>query len=104
MRVTIALTITQFFHQPGRRIPEMHRHLEGAVFLRVFLRRFRRRVDRVALCGTGQVDDGLRKRQFAFGTAETLQGLPGVQRQLERPGVRITDILGRDTYHAPCNV
>ncbi len=39
--------------------------------------------DRVALGRDGQIDERVRERQFAFGTAEPVVGLPGLERHAD---------------------
>ena len=102
--VAVILAVAEFFHQLRRRVADVHRHFECAEFACVFHCETEGLVHRVALCGAGHVHDRLRNREFAFGTAEALKSVPGIQRDFESARVRIADIFGCHAHHSPCDV
>src|SRR5690606_24134365 len=70
MGITISPAVTQFFHELGGSVAQMHRHRRTAVLLGVTAGRLIGVVDRVGFGGTGQINHGLRKRQLALGRTE----------------------------------
>ena len=52
--LAVIVAVTEIFHQPGGRIPQMHRDIERAVLLRIGSSGFRGFVDSVAFRGAGK--------------------------------------------------
>ena len=61
-------------------------------------------VNRIALGRHGQVDERLRKRQFAFGRAQALVHVGRVERELQRARIGQADVFARHADHAPGEV
>ena len=82
----------------------MHRHLARAVLGDEFSRRIIRDIHRVRLGGAGHEDHRLGQRQLALGRAEALEGLDGVQGNLQRARVGQADVLGGHAHDAAAEV
>jgi hypothetical protein len=98
--VLVALAVAQAFHQLGRRVAQVHRHVERALLFDRGARLVVSHVGRVALRRHGQPDRQLRQPQLAFGAAQTLVGIPCVQRHA--PGARLgqAHVFDRHARHA----
>ncbi len=101
MRVTIGLAIIELAHEPGRCIAEMQGHLQTARGLGIGAGGLIGQIDGIALGRAGQINQGLRHGQFAFGTAETFLHRPGVEGQFQAARVGVADVLAGDADDAP---
>ncbi|MNN39472.1 hypothetical protein D3C81_1535110 [compost metagenome] len=98
--IAVFVAVAQRLHQLGRRIAQVQRHLQRAMGRGIAHRRLEAHVHRIALRRAGQINDRLRDRQLALGTAETLLHLPRGQAQVERPRVGVADILAGHAHYA----
>ena len=79
----------------------MLRRQQGAALFRRAHRGPKRLVGGVRFRGGGQINDGLRDREFAFGMAEEVVGVLGGVADHQRLRIGKTDILHRHADHAP---
>ena len=63
-----------------------------------------RLVNRIALRRKRQIGDRLCQRQLALRGAKTFLSIPGLQGNLERPRVGITDVFTGNTNQAPGDI
>src|SRR5689334_5744964 len=100
MVVSIILAVAEAFHQSGRRIAQVQRHVERSRFADGFLRPIERHVCSVALRCNGEIERKLGETELAFGTAEAVVGVPRVERHA--PGTRIgqANVLDGHARHA----
>ena len=98
--VAVILAVTDLFHQFGRRIAQMQRHRLGAEFDHIAFGGLECGVGGVGFRGAGQIDHQLRQREFAFGAAQTVVGVPGVDGHLQRARIGQADVFHRHTGHA----
>ena len=99
--VAVVCAVAFVFVHSGRGIAQVQRHGMGGVRADVGKGGFHRFVAGVAFRRQRQIDDGLGEGEVAFGCAEALVGLVGVQGEVERVRVGVADIFARDTQHAP---
>src|SRR5262249_34741864 len=98
VRVLVSLPVPEIGHEARGRIADVQRHGLRGLLLNVLLHRVPRRVDGVRLRGQREVADRLRQRQLAFRRAEKVVGVLRVERQPERHGIRIADVLRSEAY------
>jgi hypothetical protein len=68
----------------------VHRDLERSLVPGVAHRGAKRRIDGIALGRARQVNDSLCNCELAFGAAESLINLPGIQSELQRTRVGVS--------------
>ena len=73
--ILVTLRVAELFHQLGRGIAQVQRYLLGAVLDHVAPRCLVRDVRGVGLGRGGQVDRQLREGEFAYGAAESIEGV-----------------------------
>ena len=104
MGVAVAGAVALGFGQRRGRVAQMRRHGLGTALVDRPARGPIRRVHRVAFRHAGEVDDGLSQGQFALGTAQALQGLPGAQAQGQGARVGVADVFAGHADHAARHV
>ena len=82
----------------------MQRHVVAGVGGHQGARRVIGVVDRVALRRHRHIGDRLGHRQLAFGAAEALLNVPGIEAQGERARVGVADLLAGHAHHPPGDV
>src|SRR6267378_564322 len=95
VRVAVALAVAQVLHQAGGSVADVQRHRPRAVLGNEAARRIISLVDRVRLCRHREINHRFGQRQLAFGTAEALVSLAGVERDAQRARVRKADVFHR---------
>ena len=98
--VLIAPSVAEVLHEAGRRVADVERHRLGGALADVLLGLAERRVDRVRLRRHREVERGLGEGQLAFGRAEEVVGVLGGQRERERGGVGVADVLGGEAHQS----
>ena len=102
--IAVFLTVTQLLHQPGRRIAQVQRHLQRTVLGSIAHGGLEAHVHRIALGRARQVDHRLGHGQLAFGAAQALLDIPGIEAQRQGTRIGIADILAGHAHHATCQV
>ncbi|STH95924.1 Uncharacterised protein [Citrobacter braakii] len=93
MGITILLTVAHLFHQLSRRIAQVNRHVVIRTFAGIRQRGFEGGVNRITLRRTGQINNRLSNRAFAFRGSHAGKTVPCGNRHLHGAGIGIADIF-----------
>src|SRR5205823_7113321 len=93
MGIAVALAVIERLEQTCRRIAQMQGHLQRAQSTRLFERRIKGPVNRIAFWGTSEINNRLSDGQLAFGAAETLLRFPGIQSDSQSARIGIADVF-----------
>src|SRR5689334_5537517 len=104
MRVLIALTVSEGFHQSCRRIAEMKRNRIGGSLLDIFCHRSKCRTYGIRLRSQGEVSHCLRERELAFGCAEKIVSVASCERNAKSLWRCQPDILHRHAHDTPRDI
>ena len=99
--VFVAAAIAFGLHQLGRRIEDVLWRQQRTALLRRAHRRAKRRVGGVGFRRGGEIDHGLRDREFALGRPEEIIGILGGVADHQRLRIGEADVLHRHPHHAP---
>ncbi|MNT07478.1 hypothetical protein D3C72_1421840 [compost metagenome] len=92
--IAIFLAVAHLFHQFGRRITQMYRHIIVRPIASIGHRCFKRGVDSITFRRTGQIDNRLGNGALALCRPYAGKTVPGRNRHLHGARIGITDIFG----------
>ena len=96
MGIAVLFAQPHLFHQPGRRVAQMLRHVVVGMLARIAHCRFKGVIDGVAFRRAGEIDDRLSDSAFPFGWPDAGKAVPGGDRHLHTARIGVADILRGD--------
>jgi hypothetical protein len=98
--VAVVLPVAEVLHELRRRVADVERNGPRAVLGDEGARLVVRRVHGIRLRRDGEIDHALGERELAFGRAQALVDLRGVDRDFQRARIGEPDVLARHADHA----